>query len=280
MISALLLVVLAVEPPPKLKALSEEFQSARTATLKEANALSTRERYAEAAALVAKADDELKPKLGEFSAKEVADSYLPTVLDNDQKIVAAFRARAELALTAKTQKESAKRLLFVLLDEKTYGVETAKVADPRVQELLATLRKLDPTAKALFAPRKVKVVIDSPLKDTLRANYAQAVVEQLRLLGLAASTDVGDEEFKISASEGKVLDASNLFGGTVQAMISCELIASARWQGPNGKAEFETLDLKRRGGGFSDIPDNCITSRLKDSATLAPLAVLRAWSAR
>jgi hypothetical protein len=108
-------------------------------------------------------------------------------------------------------------------------------------------------------------------------------VKQLRVLGLEASTEVGDERFEVAVSEGPVLDVGAADGLGISAgvkMISCELVGQARWVRADGSVEFDQLGLNARGGGFPDLPDNCLKKQLPRSAALAPLALLRAWIAR
>lgn len=203
-------------------------------------------------------------------------------LKSEKKAAELYRTRGALAVTAASDKESATRLLF-LLTEGNSLIESATLADPRAQVLLDQLRNLDPSAKALFAPRKLKVVVVSSLKDTVNAKYAEDAVAQLKLLGLAASTVNGDEEFQVELSEGKVVDASNSLyaagNDSLKTAISCELVARAAWRA-KGKLELTALDLGKRGVGFSDIPGSCLNPLLRASAQLIPLKILHAWAAR
>ncbi len=235
--------------------------------------LSRQGRYDDAAAgidaAVAQAEKTLVPY--------AADPKRPTLVP-DQKLAAAYRARGQLALKAPTDKNSAWLLLQSLVDNKALDIERTTLADPRAQALLDLLRKIDPKAKALFAPRKLKVVVDAPtLKDTLKELYVQQLVANLRLLGLAASSEEGDEEFHVVYALGQELAAGEALG--VKGLISCEAVAVGTWKA-KGKVEMANLDLGRRAAGFADIPDSCLKSPLKPSAELAPIMVLRNYAAR
>jgi capsule polysaccharide export protein KpsC/LpsZ len=280
MISALAALCLAAAPPAQvalrpLPDVARELNEAAKVARKNATELSKAAKYNEAAEALDNAVATATSKLAPYADSDTKD--LKSSAANDKRLADKYRTRGLLAVQAGTDKQSAWLLLQSLV-EGDYSVEHTTIADPRVQELLEQLRKLDPGAKALFAPRKVKVVIESPIKDTLKATYAEDLVAQLRLLGLAASTVDGDEELRVVASEGKELDASEVTHGQTP-MVSCEVVSSATWRA-GGRIEMEHLDFGKRGAGFSDIPDNCLKAQLKTSAARAPMSILRNWAAR
>lgn len=209
------------------------------------------------------------------AAAAAADLKVPASGKNDQKLAAAYRTRGQLAQQAPKDKNSAWLLLQSLIDNKSYDIEKTKLDDPRAQALLENIRKVDPKAKALFGPRKVKVVVESQLKDTLKAFYVQELVANLRLLGLAASSEEGDETFKVVHSEGKHLEVE-----FVKGVLGCEAIAVATWTNKAGKVEMDAIDLGKRAPGYVDLPESCLKSPLKPSAELAPIMILRNWAAR
>lgn len=108
---------------------------------KQSTALSKQGKYAEAADLLEKFEKEIKDQKVEASTlKFLADG------------IAVLRQRAAWAAKASSDFQSAQRLMLELLNQLRWDVDTAKVQDARVQELLAFARKLDPKTKALFGP--------------------------------------------------------------------------------------------------------------------------------
>lgn len=248
--------------------------------IKASTALSKETKYDAAAERLEKVLGDVAEQLRPFNPRDNPGQY--PELERTRKLASIYRTRGQLAVKASSDKNSAWLLLASLIDDDTYSLERTTLADPRAQALLEQLRKLDPKAKALFGPRKVKVVLDAPFAATLKAGYLQQLVAQLRLLGLAASSDEGDEEFTVVASEGQVHDMSQSLGAgsaDLKSLIACELISVATWK-VKGKPEMTALDLGRRGSGFSDIRDSCLKNTLTASALRAPIAILRVWAAR
>ncbi len=130
------------------------------------------------------------------------------------------------------------------------------LADPRCQALLVTLRKLDPGAKAPFAPRKVKLVVESAIKDTMIRAYSQELVTQLPLLGRERQAR-GDGNLP---SLGRPLKRAGMI---VSAVLALALPGCARVEVAKGVGNEKSgaLDLVRQlsqdiGPRFSGTPGN------------------------
>lgn len=248
--------------------LSDAFQAQKNA----ASSLSKKGKYQQAsAALSAWADGEgLKLAEAEGSLSR---------LEEVKKLAAAYATRDELAKKAPKDAKAARTLLLELLRPSNQA-ELAEVSDPRVAELLTTLRKLDPKAKAFFAPRKVKVVITGGLEGPAAGELSVAIVEQLRPLGFEASNTEGTETLSLETGMGKELSLAGtaLFGAAADNMISCELIIHATWKA--GEAEVLKTELGSRSGGYADIPGSCVKAAIKMVASKAGARVVEAWNAQ
>lgn len=254
---ALALIMTADVSPAALKARHLELG-------KQSTALSKQGKYAEAAELLEKFQKELaaeKADLGASTSKFLAEG------------IAVLRQRAAWAAKTSSDFQSAQRLMLELLNQLRWDVDTAKVQDVRVQELLALARKLDPKTKALFGPRKVKVVVQAPsLSATQRRTYAKGLAADLSALGLSASPTGGSEEFVVTVSvEGPV--SAHLIGDDVD---ECTLKAKGTWKAGG----LLDIDLDAHGFGDETVDGDCVNGRIKESAENAARSVLRAWATR
>jgi hypothetical protein len=231
---------------------------------KQSTALSKQGKYVEAADLLEKFEKEVraaKVDLGAETWKFLAEG------------IAVLRQRAAWAAKSSSDFQSAQKLMLELLNQLRWDVDTAKVQDPRVQELLASARKLDAKTKTLFGPRKVKVVVKAPsLSADQRATYAKGIAADLAALGLAASPTAGGEEFVVTVSvEGPV--SAHLIGDDVD---ECTLKAKGAWKAGG----LSNIDLEAHGFGDETTEGDCVNSRIKESAENAARSVLRAWAAK
>ena len=275
MLSAIAAALLLAAPDASVPArtladLSREVRDAALQARKTAFELSREGKYDQAAAALEASVAAAEQKLVAHKADPQRPNLVP-----DQKLAEAYRTRGQLAVKAPKDKNSAWLLLQSIIDNRSMDIERATLADPRAQALLELLRTLDPKANALFGPRKVKVVVESSIAETHKAFYVQELVANLRLLGFAASSEEGDEEFRVVHSEGKPVNVE-----LVKGVVGCEAIAVATWKGKGGKVEMANLDLGRRAAGFSDLPETCVKGPLKPSAELAPVMMLRNYAAR
>jgi hypothetical protein len=225
-------------------------------------------KYDEAAKLLEVWQPKLRKKLEGKTPAELKANYFDSTEKRLADVIARTKQRAEWAAKAGSDAAAAKKLLVDLFTEplELRGAEIAPLdaSDARVQALLGHLRKLDPEAKKLLAPRKVRVVVKG-LPEPLRAEYAKALVASLARLGLAASEKAGDETFEVTASASdEVVDP--LVGDDA---ATCKLTSAATWKPLK-------VELTDEGYGDAEIEGACMKSRIRDSARHAPRQVLRA----
>lgn len=227
---------------------------------KQSTALSKQGKYTEAADLLEQFKKELEAKKTEPS-KFLTEG------------IAILRQRAAWAAKASSDFQSAQKLMLDLLNQVRWDVDTTKVQDARVQELLAFARKLDPKTNALFSKRKVKVVLQAPaLSAAQRAAYAKGLAADLSALGLVASPTAGSEEFLVTVTvDGP--ESAHLIGDDVD---ECTLKAKGTWKAGG------LLDIALDAHGFGDetVDGDCVNSRIKESSENAARSVLRAWAAK
>ena len=256
MFKVIVLVAFASAP----NGLVEELRDPYLARCDRVVALSKAGRYADAAAALEKFAAEWKPDwkrrstldgMGEATASWIAEG----------RVVLA--RRKEWASEAATDFGSAQKLIMDLIDSARW-VDRGSLADPRVQSLLADVRKLDPWTAALLKRRRVRVVIDGPtLNPNQRTAYAKGVAKALAGLGLVAAASA-TEEFRVTAFGAESTQPTD--GGDVK---ECRLTATATF------GELGPIYLETHGGG---PPPNCLDDRLTESGGLAGIGLLRAWA--
>ena len=251
---------------------SEEFQTASKLALENARKLSLEGDYAAAAATA-------NEVITTFKAKpEASDSFRLGYL---VKAASVYEARAEAARDSAKDRKAARALLNSLLDANPpFEVEIATADDKRVAALLVQLRKNDPKARKFFSARPVKVVVTG---EALSESDADALVEgvigPLRSLGFVASAKEGTETLTLAVSLGRVITnegPDGPLGPTFPATAeSCELKVDALWT--VGESPLIRFDLSKRGIGFSDIPGQCVKSRIKEISGLIAPRLVKRW---
>jgi hypothetical protein len=254
-----------------LATVPEEYQAASKAALLDARKLSSEGKYKAAAALLTDVVTTFREK-----SPPIANHTLRGL----ENVAAAYEARAEQERLATKDTKAARALLSDLLDPANHNaLEAAVPSDPRVAALLVTLRKIDPKAKKFFSARPVRVVVTG---DALSQAEADALVEgmvgPLRSLGFAASAKEGTETFTLAVTLGEVIKDIGKDSFLSEALAhseSCQLKIDASWT--VGESTLIRLDLSKRGIGFTDIPGDCVRSRIKEIPELLAPRLVKRW---
>lgn len=234
-------------------------------------------RYAEAEKVLRGVHDTFSGKA--FSTKQLSLAAITRLAD-------VYRQRAEWATTSATDAKAARALLLSLL-EGPESSETAKSSDKRVAELLASLRKLDPSAKAFFTERRVRVVVrDQSVKPAHAQALADGVVGVLRDLGFKAATTAaeGEERLVLTMEPGEVItnvDPIPFASSPTPPELmhtSCEFKVGATWTA--GSSTLISVDLTQRGAGFADISGACERNVIAQIVRLTAARLVRTWDAQ
>lgn len=210
---------------------------------------------------------------GAAAALEAATAYCSRMSQRELVTGAAeYRRRAALASRAGTEAGAARDLLVALVDTKA-PVPPVHMDDPRVPELIATVRRLDPKAGAFFSPRPVQVVVNAePGMSLDAADVSVAVAEPLRALGFAPGPALAADTLTLQVRQGAVMDASSLGDG----LESCQLVVDATWVAPGGLVlAFAASD---RGVSARTPSPQCLRERLDTVRRRFARQLLQRWA--
>lgn len=253
----------------ELRRLRESVDSSRLATGRRATELSREGRYLEAAALLERDLATFPALLAPFAGPE-AQALLERWTKWQHEGLAVLRQRHAWTTRASTELAACKALLVDLLEASRWDVDRAEVTDPRVQVLLDAARSLDLGAMRLFSDHHVRVVIEAPaLTEDQRARYARGLAGNLRVLGVSASVDEGDERFVVTAS----VDGPHSVHYVHDTFCECTLEASAEWEGSG----LPRIALTQYGCGDEEEGD-CVDNCVRDGVHRAARAVIVAWA--
>ncbi|MDP2275200.1 MAG: hypothetical protein Q8K32_30930 [Archangium sp.] len=220
-----LALVLLTWTPAQLTALRQH----RDAEEKKADLLARDGKYGEAIKVLEALRVELQTKLKDVPQKEQEGAYLATSLSVLKSDLEELTSWAQLAAKSNTSASAAMKLLLGLLHPKQMNFDGHRVTvnDPQVQQLIASIRKLDAGAAKVLGPRKVKVVVRGKnVEEAARVQFAAQLVATLRALGHDAAVETGTESFEVElVMKGPV--SAHLIGDDVD---ECALVAVAKWR--------------------------------------------------
>ncbi len=252
------------------RATREELSGLEVTARKAAAKLSKEGAYARAAQTI----DTFLAADGRYWLSMDRDSWIEAL----EKLAAAYRERDALAREAAHDKTAARRLLRNLLAPPLSRLDTAEPDDPRLAQVIALLKAIDPKAKAFFTPRQVKVVVAGELPGGQGDALAIGVVQRLRGLGFDASTVEGSEVLTIETTFDKDQPYESATFTKELHYVSCGLGALATWKA--GATTVVKFELGGRAPGFGDISNSCLKKAIQKASERSTAQLIEAWNAQ
>lgn len=196
-----------------------------------------------------------------------------------EALIKTYTDRAAWKEKAATSVPDAKSLLHSLLFAPGYPMDSAKVEDPRIAELLKHLRANDKKFAAFFDDRLLKVkatATDPAFEKAAIERFEEEAAASLRALGYQASPAAEGDTFAFELALAPTLGAEkqHRFLSGMDDVKSCAIEAKGKWT-KGKKTVVPLLDLSAR--DISVTGGTCQTGPARKAGASAGAKLIELW---